>query len=130
MGRLEIETTSFYFDFVVRPSEEKMKKLLNKSAISNLQNQYYLQPLNLKQSAYGPYLARELIMHFRDKLINKKKIWMKIFFVIIARGALTSYYKLTYNDGYEYRMVGKSFIETYIFVVSLFQNTLFFIQVI
>lgn len=68
IGRLEIETTSFYLEFVVPPSEEKMKRILNKRAFSNLEVGLYLKKINLKEFAYGPYLARELIRNFRDKI--------------------------------------------------------------
>jgi hypothetical protein len=99
IGRLEIETTSFYLEFVVPPSEEKMKRIINKRAFSNLEVDHYQGKINLKEFAYGPYLARELIRNFRDKICDKKFIFISIIVSIILRGVYSVYYKITFNNG-------------------------------
>ncbi|KAL4454294.1 hypothetical protein ABPG74_012251 [Tetrahymena malaccensis] len=77
MSRLEIEKSSFYLCFIVQPSDDKLKELLNPNSQS-----YGIGDLDFQNNPYGPKLIKVLINHFNENYSFKKYRYFSIFVAV------------------------------------------------
>ncbi|KRX01123.1 hypothetical protein PPERSA_08224 [Pseudocohnilembus persalinus] len=120
----EVESTSFYFKFLQEIPENQFKYLLNPKAKSFFNETYNIH-IDLKQYAYGPNLARQIIK--AAAYAHKGKLFY--FIIIGAFIRLSVSLTITFMLGdKDLHNLGGLFIGTIVFIFSQFFQIMTFME--